>query len=69
MPSYCSVDMLEEMSREADEALTRMADWMARLTMRNMLRVDPKAAQAYGGNLGLLRALRQSYRRSLKVAD
>ncbi len=58
MSSYYSEEMLEETSREAEAALTRTVDWMARQTMKNMLHVDPAVAVAYGGDAGLLAKLK-----------
>lgn len=68
MSSFYSKEMIEETSREAAEALTRTADWMAKQTMQNMLRVNPDAAAAHGGQEQLLGKLRSSYQNSLTLA-
>lgn len=68
MSSFYSKEMIEETSREAAEALTRTADWMAKQTMQNMLRVNPDAAAAHGGQEQLLGKLRSSYQNSLALA-
>lgn len=68
MSSFYSKEMIEETSREAAEALTRTAEWMAKQTMQNMLRVDPHAAEVHGGQDQLLGKLRSSYQSSLTLA-
>lgn len=68
MSSFYSTEMLEETSREAEEALTRTAVWMAKQTMQNMLRVNPNAATPHGGEDQLLGKLKQNYENSLELA-
>lgn len=68
MSSFYPTEMIEETSRAATEALARTADWMAKQTMQNMLRVDPDAAEVYGGRDQLLGKLRSSYQSSLALA-
>lgn len=69
MSSYYSKEMLDATSHEADEALERTVDWMARQSLRNMLHVNPDAARGYGGREKLLAKLRQGYVQSLAVAN
>lgn len=68
MSSYYSEEMLVETSLEAEAALDRAAERMARRTMRNMLHVDPDAAAPYGGQEQLFERLKDSYTESLGVA-
>ena len=68
MSSYYSEEMLVETSREAAAAFDRAVGRMARQTMRNMLHVDPTAADPYGGQEGLLERLKHSYQESLSSA-
>ncbi|MFG6082175.1 hypothetical protein ACEUZ9_002818 [Paracoccus litorisediminis] len=67
MPNYCTEELLDEMSREADLALERAAERMARRTVRNMLHMNGDAAAAHGGKEQLLLRLKASYARSLST--
>jgi 3-mercaptopyruvate sulfurtransferase SseA len=69
MSSFYSTEMLEETSRVAAKARKSTADWMAQQTVKNMLHVDPRAADQYGGKAQLLRRLKASYENSLSLAS
>lgn len=68
MPSYYSPEMLAEAARAAEEARPRVAEWMARLSLNNMLHLDPEAATPFGGSDQLLERLKASYQRSLEMS-
>lgn len=68
MPSYYSPEMLVEATRAAEEARPRVAEWMARLSLNNMLHLDPEAAIPFGGPEQLLERLKASYQRSLEMS-
>lgn len=69
MSSYYTEEMLEATSVEAEAALERTVDWMARQSLKNMLHVNPNAAEVYGGNDKLLAKLRAGYVQSLAIAS
>lgn len=69
MSSYYSEEMLEATSHEAEAALARTVDWMARQSLNNMLHVNPDAAAVYGGSEKLLAKLRAGYVHSLAEAN
>ncbi|MFG6082213.1 hypothetical protein ACEUZ9_002857 [Paracoccus litorisediminis] len=68
MSSYYTEEMLVEMSLEADAALLRVAERLARRTIKNMLHIKPDAAAPYGGREQLFARLKASYTTSLSSA-
>lgn len=65
MPCFESPEMLEAARVEGQAARARTADWMARMTLRNMLHVDPGAADPHGGPVALTEKLAAAYSRTL----
>lgn len=67
--SYASPDMCVAEQQQAEAALERVSVRMARQTMRNMLHLDPRAADGFGGQQQLQAQLESAYRRSLRAPD